>query len=119
MTAKISLHHVGKQFLVRPTRALPQARVLQALEDITLDVQAGQFLTIVGPSGSGKTTLLDLLGGLSRPTAGHVLVDGQEVTGPGLDRAIVFQQYALFPWRTAWPMSPSRWRARKSARSSG
>ena len=47
MTAKISLHHVGKQFLVRPTRALPQARVLQALEDITLDVQAGQFLTIV------------------------------------------------------------------------
>ena len=75
--------------------------MLQALEDITLDVEAGQFLTIVGPSGSGKTTLLDLLGGLSRPTAGHVLVDGQEVTGPGLDRAIVFQQYALFPWRTA------------------
>jgi NitT/TauT family transport system ATP-binding protein len=101
MTAKISLHHVGKQFLVRSTRALPQATVLQALEDITLDVEAGQFLTIVGPSGSGKTTLLDLLGGLSRPTAGHVLVDGQEVTGPGLDRAIVFQQYALFPWRTA------------------
>jgi NitT/TauT family transport system ATP-binding protein len=101
MTATISLRHVGKQFVVRPTRDEPRSTVLHALDDITLDVEAGQFLTIVGPSGSGKTTLLDLLGGLSRPTSGQVLVDGREVTGPGLDRAIVFQQYALFPWRTA------------------
>jgi NitT/TauT family transport system ATP-binding protein len=75
--------------------------VLTALQDVTLEVPQGQFLTLVGPSGSGKTTLLDLLGGLSRPTSGQVIVDGAEVTGPGLDRGIVFQQYALFPWRTA------------------
>ena len=73
---------------------------LTALKDLSLHVPRGEFLTLVGPSGSGKTTLLDLLGGLSRPTSGRVLVDGREVTGPGLDRGIVFQQYALFPWRT-------------------
>jgi NitT/TauT family transport system ATP-binding protein len=71
-----------------------------ALDDVSLEVQRGELLTLVGPSGSGKTTLLDLLGGLGRPTRGSVLVDGHEVTGPGLDRGIVFQQYALFPWRT-------------------
>ncbi|AKU17611.1 ABC transporter ATP-binding protein [Luteipulveratus mongoliensis] len=100
-TPKISLQGVGKQFVVRPTRDQPQAVALDALQDIDLDVAAGEFLTLLGPSGSGKTTLLDLLGGLSEPTSGQVLIDGQEITGPGLDRGIVFQQYALFPWRTA------------------
>jgi NitT/TauT family transport system ATP-binding protein len=98
---KISLQGVTKQFTVRPTKDQPQARALSALDSISLDIQAGEFLSLVGPSGSGKTTLLDLLAGLSRPSAGQVLVDGKEVTGPGLDRAVVFQQYALFPWRTA------------------
>ena len=100
-TPKISLRGVGKQFVVRPTREQPNAVTLDALTDIDLDVAPGEFLTLLGPSGSGKTTLLDLLGGLSRPSYGQVLVDGEEVTGPGLDRGIVFQQYALFPWRTA------------------
>lgn len=101
MTSSIELRHVTKEFVVRPTKNQPRASVLRAVEDISLTVPAGEFLTLVGPSGSGKTTLLDLLGGLSTPTSGEVLVDGEAVTGPGLDRGIVFQQYALFPWRTA------------------
>ncbi|GAB3053064.1 ABC transporter ATP-binding protein [Intrasporangium mesophilum] len=100
-TPRISLRAVTKEFQVRPTAGDPAGHVLRALDDVTLDVRAGEFLTLVGPSGSGKTTLLDILGGLSQPTAGEVLVDGHPVTGPGLDRGIVFQQYALFPWRTA------------------
>lgn len=99
--AKISLRNVGKQFTVRPSKDQPEGTTLTALEGITLDVAAGEFITLVGPSGSGKTTLLDLLAGLTQPDTGQVLVDGKEVTGPGRDRAVVFQQYALFPWRTA------------------
>ncbi|MEV6626522.1 ABC transporter ATP-binding protein [Amycolatopsis sp. NPDC051106] len=74
---------------------------LTALDDVSLDVADGTFLSLVGPSGSGKSTLLDLLGGLTTPTSGEVLIDGEPVRGPGLDRGVVFQQYALFPWRTA------------------
>jgi NitT/TauT family transport system ATP-binding protein len=98
---KISLRGVTKQFTVRPTKHQPQATTLTALDKVSLDIKSGEFLSLVGPSGSGKSTLLDLLGGLSRPTIGEVLIDGTPVTGPGLDRAVVFQQYALFPWRTA------------------
>jgi NitT/TauT family transport system ATP-binding protein len=74
---------------------------LTALDDVSLDVADGTFLSLVGPSGSGKSTLLDLLGGLTTPTSGEVLIDGEPVRGPGLDRGVVFQQYALFPWRSA------------------
>ncbi|RSD21290.1 ABC transporter ATP-binding protein [Amycolatopsis eburnea] len=74
---------------------------LTALDDVSLDIADGTFLSLVGPSGSGKSTLLDLLGGLTTPTSGEVLIDGEPVRGPGLDRGVVFQQYALFPWRTA------------------
>lgn len=94
MTPKISLRDVSQHFRVR-------GGSLTALDTVTIDVRAGEFLTLVGPSGSGKTTLLDVLAGLTRPTSGEVLVNGRPVTGPGQDRAVVFQQYALFPWRTA------------------
>ncbi|WP_284986449.1 ABC transporter ATP-binding protein [Arthrobacter sp. fls2-241-R2A-172] len=100
MTAKISLCNVTKEFTVRATKTAAATR-LTAIDGLSLDVRDGEFLTLVGPSGSGKTTLLDLLAGLSSPTSGEVLVDGKTVTGPGKDRAVVFQQYALFPWRTA------------------
>ena len=94
MTAKISFRRVGKVFATR-------GQEVTALTEVSFDVHSGEFLVLVGPSGCGKSTLLDLLGGLARPTSGEVLLDGRPVTGPGLDRGIVFQQYALFPWRTA------------------
>jgi NitT/TauT family transport system ATP-binding protein len=74
---------------------------LTALDDVSLDIAGGTFLSLVGPSGSGKSTLLDLLGGLTTPTSGEIRINGEPVRGPGLDRGVVFQQYALFPWRTA------------------
>lgn len=71
-----------------------------ALQNVSLDVNAGEFLTIVGSSGCGKSTLLDLIAGLAAPTAGELFIDGKKITGPALDRGIVMQGYALFPWRT-------------------
>jgi NitT/TauT family transport system ATP-binding protein len=94
MSIKIRFAGVRKEFRARGT-------TVTALDGIDLDVRAGEFLVVVGPSGCGKSTLLDLLGGLAEPTAGRILVDGREITGPGLDRGVVFQQYALLPWRTA------------------
>ena len=70
------------------------------LRDIDLHVRDGEFVAIVGPSGCGKTTLLRLAAGLDVPTSGAVRVGGVEVDGPGPDRAVVFQQFALFPWKT-------------------
>jgi NitT/TauT family transport system ATP-binding protein len=95
-TPKLRLENVTKQFDVRGTK-----NTFTAIDDIDIDVADGEFLVLVGPSGCGKSTLLDLLGGLSNPTSGRILLDGRPVTGPGLDRGIVFQQYALLPWRTA------------------
>ena len=73
---------------------------LVALEDFTLEVAEGEFLAIVGPSGCGKSTFLNVVAGLVPPATGEILVYGKPVTGPGPDRAVVFQDYALMPWRT-------------------
>jgi NitT/TauT family transport system ATP-binding protein len=72
----------------------------QALADVSFSVAEGEFCCVVGPSGCGKTTLLRTVAGLETPDSGSVLVDEEPVTDPGLDRGMVFQEYALFPWRT-------------------
>lgn len=71
------------------------------LKDISMTVSAGEFLCFLGQSGCGKSTLLRLLAGLERPVSGRILLDGREVTGAGLDRGVVFQDYGLFPWMSA------------------
>jgi NitT/TauT family transport system ATP-binding protein len=71
-----------------------------ALGEVSLEVADNEVVTIVGPSGCGKTTLMNILAGLETPTSGTAFVDGAAVTGPGPERGVIFQQYALFPWLT-------------------
>lgn len=71
------------------------------LDNISFTAAAGEFVCLLGPSGCGKSTLLRLLAGLAQPSAGSLTLDGRRISGPGLDRGVVFQDYGLFPWMTA------------------
>ena len=93
VTPKLSLEGVTKVFT-------SNTQVVEAVQAITPHVAAGEFLCMVGSSGCGKTTLLNLIAGLEFPTTGKVLVDGKPVKGPGSDRMMMFQEHALFPWRS-------------------
>ncbi len=73
---------------------------LTAIDNVNLNVGEGELMTIIGPSGCGKSTLLMILAGLYDKSSGEVLLDGNPINGPGLDRGVVFQEFALFPWLT-------------------
>lgn len=86
-----------------------QGKTITALEGFNLDVDEGEFVAIVGPSGCGKSTFLHIFGGFEAKNAGRMMLDGAEVSGPGIDRGMLFQEYALYPWRTVmgnvlWPL---------------
>jgi len=95
--ARIKLQSVGLNMEYYQPRT--GGRLL-ALENVNLTVEEGEFVTIVGPSGCGKTTFINIADGLLKPTGGKILLDGKEVTAPGMDRAMVFQDACLLPWRT-------------------
>jgi NitT/TauT family transport system ATP-binding protein len=78
----------------------PRGRPLLALDDVSLDVRPREFVALLGPSGCGKSTLLYLIGGFLPVERGRILIDGTPVAAPGPDRGIVFQHFALFPWKT-------------------
>ena len=91
---KLEVRRLSKSF------ADEGGNVTLALDGINLDVKEGEFLCIVGPSGCGKTTLLRIVAGLETPSSGGLYLNNTPITGPGSDRGMVFQEFALFPWRT-------------------
>jgi NitT/TauT family transport system ATP-binding protein len=96
MTGSAQIVIDGVSHLYRP----PRGREVLALDLVSLQVKSREFVALLGPSGCGKSTLLYLIGGFMPVETGTILVDGQSIAGPGPDRGIVFQHFALFPWKT-------------------
>ncbi|UCG68291.1 MAG: ABC transporter ATP-binding protein [Thermoplasmata archaeon] len=91
--ALIRLEHLSKEFDTN-------GKSVKAIEDMNLSINEGELVSFIGPSGCGKTTILRLIAGLESPTEGKVFERGEKVEGPGPNRGMVFQEFALFPWRT-------------------
>ena len=91
---KLVIENVSKSFIERK-----DGKVTRALQGFNLEVGKGEFVALVGPSGCGKTTLLKIVAGLETATGGSVFLDHKQVSGPGPERGLVFQDFALFPWR--------------------
>jgi NitT/TauT family transport system ATP-binding protein len=90
---RIKFDHVSVEF---PTAHGP----MRVLDDVSLDIRQGEFVSVIGPSGCGKTTMMNIVGGFVEPTEGQVLLDGKPVRKPGPDRGVIFQEYGVFPWLT-------------------
>ncbi|HKS62797.1 MAG TPA: ABC transporter ATP-binding protein [Xanthobacteraceae bacterium] len=103
--------------LTRVTKIFGGAKPVRALDNVDLSIGKGQFAAIVGPSGCGKSTILNLVAGFEKPTSGEVRVDGKPVRAPGPDRAVVFQEAALFPWLSVWENTVFSARARGQPKS--
>ena len=94
-TPKLRLRDIGKQFIAPRTGARTVA-----VANVSMDIESGEFVCVVGPSGCGKSTVLNLIAGLDTPSSGVVEKDGVPITGPGPDRGVMFQDYALMPWQS-------------------
>ena len=94
--------------------------VTTVFDDLWFSMQRGEFACVIGHSGCGKTTILNILAGLDTPSRGTVIVDDQEIVGPSLDRAVIFQSHALLPWRTVMGnvsyAVASKWRSMRPLR---
>ena len=90
---KLKIDNVVKEYVGNKGKTV-------ALNGVSLDIKENEFICVVGPSGCGKSTLLNIIAGLLEPTSGAVYLDGKKIEGPGVERGVVFQGYALFPWRT-------------------
>ncbi len=94
----ISIEHISKSFESQNNHR----NQIQILDDVSLRIEPGSFVSIIGPSGCGKSTLLRMISGFLFPDTGTVKVDGEEVKGPGVDRGFMFQDHVLFPWLTIY-----------------
>ncbi|TIT37856.1 MAG: ABC transporter ATP-binding protein [Mesorhizobium sp.] len=102
---RIVVNDISKTFQLKPGQFVTvdgeASDRVTVLDGVDLAIRKGEFITLVGPSGSGKSVLLDIIGGLRQATGGEVQLDGRRITKPDPKTGYVFQQYALFPWRTA------------------
>ena len=97
----LKVDHVSKLYPVLDDKA-KKGESFVVFRDVTFEIQRGEFLTMIGHSGCGKSTLLNIIAGFDQPSAGGVILEGREITKPGLDRMVVFQSFALMPWLTAF-----------------